>query len=623
MKKPIILLLLLTLSLSLHSQNKYTRDADRLFARYEYLDAAQAYLQLVNQGKADQYVHEQLAESYYQIFNSKEAIKWYAKLTEEKQPAETYFKYAQMLKAEGNYSAADKQMATFAAMAPNDSRAKAFKSNSNYVSEIKSQPKLYTVKSAQISSENSDYGPVLTQDNEVHFASARNAAQNRSRGWIGEPYYDLYKATYNANGTLSEATAVSELNTRWNDGPATLSADGNTMYYGSESYNENQYAKDKVNKLRIGTMYLYRAYNENGKWGNSQPLPFNSTEYSVRNPSLSKDGKTLYFSSNMPGGKGGEDIWKVSINNGQFGTPENLGDKVNTEADESFPYISDNNDLYFSSNGKQGLGGFDVYKINLSKDASAKNLGEPVNTEKDDFSFSYNDSKKVGFFSSNRSGNDNLYLADPVCGIEIKAIVRNAKTGKTIEDAQVNYVESNGAAIESKTSNRNGEAFFGGKCDTAYALQVSKTGYENGVFNIAKSAGGEVVVYADMQPIAPVLTDKEVVLQPIYFEFDMHNITAQAAEELDKLVAVMNEKPEMVIYAKSHTDNRGSDRYNMNLSDRRAKATVQYIISKGINKDRISGKGFGESEPKADCGKDCTEEQHAQNRRSEFMIVKK
>jgi outer membrane protein OmpA-like peptidoglycan-associated protein len=183
-------------------------------------------------------------------------------------------------------------------------------------------------------------------------------------------------------------------------------------------------------------------------------------------------------------------------------------------------------------------------------------------------------------------------------------------------------VDEKQKTITNQTTASNGETLSGVLCNTAYSAQVSKQGYESGVFEVAKAENDQVVVEALLNPIMPIITEKEVILQPIYFEYDKSNITADGAAELNKLIIVMNENPNMIIFAKSHTDSRGSDNYNMKLSDRRAKATVQYLISKGIPKERISGQGFGESEPKVAC-KSCTEEEHAQNRRSEFLIVKK
>jgi outer membrane protein OmpA-like peptidoglycan-associated protein len=621
MKKIYLTLSFVIASGLLSAQNKDTKTADKLFDRYEYVDAANEYLKLTENGKADNYVYKQLADSYYNVFNSKEAVKWFAKATKEKQDAETYYKYAQMLKAEGNYAEADKQMKQFVNLVPNDQRAKAFVSNPQYLPNLKSQSKLFDIVKSDISSDKTDFGAVLTNDNNVYFSSARNTSK-RSSNWNDEPYLDLYKATFNSNKTISEAVAVDALNTKWHDGPASISTDGNTIYYGSESFNEKEYIKDKEKKAKFGKIYLYKATKNGGEWSNSKPLPFNNSSYDVRNPSISKDGKTLYFSSNMPGGFGGEDIWKVSVNGDEYGTPENLGAKINTEANESFPFITDDNVLFFSSNGKQGFGGLDVFKFDLSKDSDAVNVGAPVNSEKDDFSFTYNSTKKIGFFSSNRAGIDDIYIADPICGVQAIAIIKDAKSGLVIEEAKVVLVDEKEKVISNLHTVSNGSAVFGVNCNKLYNFQVSKQGYENAVGVVAKTDGGEVIVEIKMQPILPIITENEVILQPIFFEYNKSNITQQGATELDKLVQVMSEYPNMVIFAKSHTDSRGSDKYNLNLSNRRAKSTVQYLVSKGIAKDRISGQGFGESEPKVVC-ENCTEDEHAQNRRSEFLIVKK
>lgn len=605
------------------AQTKDTKAADKLFDRYEYTEAANEYLKLADKGKADAYVNKQLAECYYNVFNSKEAVVWYAKVVQEPQEAETYYKYAQMLKAEGKYAEADKQMEKFASLAPKDQRAIAFKANKNYLSDLKGQTKLFDIQSSDISSDKSDFGAVLASDNTLYFTSARNTSR-KTHGWNDEPYLDLYKATYNANGTISEATEIDELNTKWHDEPLTITADGNTVYFASESFNEGQFEKEKATyqRLKVGKIYLYRATKEGEKWTNKKPLPFNDATYSVRNPSISKDGKTLYFSSDMPGGIGGEDIWKVSVNGDEYGTPENLGTLVNTEGNESFPFIADDNVLYFSSDSKQGFGGLDVYKVDLNKKDKAVNLGAPVNGEKDDFSFAYNKAKKVAFFSSNRTGVDNIYIATPVCGVNGLVIVKNAKTGAVLEGATIMALDDKNTTVATKTSAMDGKSSFTLLCEKAYSFQASKSGFDPAVVTLNPTEGGNAIVEVLLEPIKPIITETEVILQPIFFEFDKSNITAQGAEELDKLVEVMNEHPEMVIFVKSHTDSRGSDKYNLNLSDRRAKATVQYVISKGISKERITGQGFGETEPKVDCKK-CTDEQYAQNRRSEFMIVKK
>ncbi len=604
------------------AQNKDTKTADKLFGRYEYVDAAKEYLKLVENGKSDGYVYKQLADSYFNVFNTAEAAKWYAKAIETNQDAETYYRYAQMLKANGKYEEANKQMQKFAGLAPNDSRAKAFKENPNYIPRLLDKAKQYNVNSLEVSSDKSDFGPVLYDDNSFYFTSARNGAR-KTYGWTEEPYLDIYRADYNEDGTISNASAVSSLNSKWHDGPITISADGNTAYFSSESFKEKESEKVKELKAKFSQVYLFKATKTGDTWGNITALPFNSKEYSCANPSLSRDGKTLYFSSNMPNGLGGNDIWKVAVNaDGSFGTPENLGSKVNTEGNESFPFIADDNKtLYFSSTGRPGLGGLDVFEIDLTK-GEAVNLGRPVNSEKDDFSFSFNSKKNVGFLASNRNGNDDIFGAVPVCGVDVITMVTDAKTGKALSGAKVAILDDKKNVIATETTTANGEIKYRVECDKPYVVQAAKDGYESNTFAVAKSKGPTTKVDAALQPIDVIVTPTEIVLKPIYFEFNKSNITQEGAFELDKLVQVMKNNDQLVILAKSHTDNRGSDKYNLNLSDRRAKATVQYIISKGIDAKRISGKGMGELEPKVDCGNNCSEEQHAQNRRSEFLIVK-
>jgi len=349
----------------------------------------------------------------------------------------------------------------------------------------------------------------------------------------------------------------------------------------------------------------------------------NNKDYNVGNPSLSKDGKTLYFSSNMPGTLGESDIWKVQITgDNSYTTPENLGNKINTEGIENFPFITDDNKLYFSSDSKQGFGGLDVFVVDLSKNTEVKNVGKPVNSEKDDFSFSFNKEQNIGFYSSNKNGQDDIFMAIPVCGVQIKTTIKNAKTSELLTNATVVILDNRNNVIETKYTTAEGFVEYAVDCDKVYALQVTKDGFVSKTATVDKSKGGELPIEIALDPIDVIVTETEVILDNIFFEYNKSNITKEGAFELDKLVQVMKNNTNMIIVVKSHTDNRGSDQFNMNLSERRAKATVQYVISKGISKDRISGKGYGESEPKEAC-ESCTEEQHAKNRRSEFIIVKK
>lgn len=622
MRNLYITLSFMFVSITVAAQNDDTKNADRLFGRFEYADAAKEYLKLANSGKGNPYVYKQLAESYYNVSDAQNAAKWYAKALESKQDAETYYRYAQMLKAQGKYEEANKQMQKFAAMAPNDQRALEFKKDPDYLPKLKSQTKLYDEKLLPELSDDkySSFGAVAV-GNTVYFTSSRNLAR-KTYGRNEEPYLDMYQATINSNGTFSNPTPISDINTKWHDGPATVTADGKTMYFASESFKDGKFESNKPGQ-RTGFIYLFRATNVNGKWTDIQPVPFNGEEWSTGNPSVSKDGKTLYFASNMPGSIGGTDIWKVDVlGNNKYSKPVNLGPKVNTEGRENFPFITEDNKLFFASDGRKGFGALDIFMIDLNSGGEAINLGAPVNSPQDDFAFTFDTEKNFGFFSSNRTAVDKIYKALPVCGVEAIVTVKDSKTGKVLSNASVAILDDRQNVIETRTSDSEGVVSYSIDCDRAYMIKASRDGYTGTSLPIDRTKGGKIDLSAALYPVDGLITEKGIALNEIYFEFNKSQITPQGATELDKLVQVMKTHPEMVISVNAHTDNRGSDEYNMNLSDQRAKATVQYVVSKGIAKERISGKGFGESQPKINCGEDCSEEDHAANRRIEFLIVK-
>ncbi len=611
-------------TLTLEAQNKETAKADKLYVQFEYVKATEAYLKLIDKGEKDSYICKQLAESYYNMFNPVEAIKWYAKTIATPQDAEIYFHYAQVLKANSQYEAASSQMVTFASKAPNDPRAKEFKGNPNYIPQLVEKRKLFDIELLKINSEKSEFGPILTNDGDLYFTSASQKSKKRD-GIKEEPFLDIFKAVYNQDGTIEAPTGLAQLNTKWHDGPVSITADGSTIYFARESFAIKSFEKDKKNHLKMGQVNLFKATKTDGTWTNILPLPFNGKNYSTSSPSISKDGKTLYFSSNMPGGKGDNDIWKVKVNSdGSYGMPENMGESVNTMASEQFPFVTEDNILYFASSGKPGLGGLDVFSIDLNSKLAGKaiNLGKPVNSEKDDFSFSFNNKFSVGFFASNRSGNDDIYVANPVCTVENTTIVTNSNTGKVLENAIVTIHDNNKNAIETKNTTANGTVISTLDCNKSYTIKVVKDGFESGIFEMQPNKGGKANLNAVLRPIVEIVSPTEIVLNDINFDFDKSNITEEAAFELDKLVQVMKNNEKLIVFVKSHTDNLGDDAYNMILSEKRAKSTVQYVISKGINAERISGKGYGESEPKVNCQEKCTDEQNAQNRRSEFLIAK-
>ena len=511
MKKNTLLLVFVLTGFSLCAQNKETKNADKLFESLDYVEAVEGYLALVEKGNTDAYVTKQLGDSYYYMHKTVEAEKWYAKALQTKQDAATYYRYAQMLKSNGKYTESDTQMKIFSGLVPDDSRAKQFNKNPNYLLELLNKEKLFVVDKISVNSQRSDFGASLYGD-ELYFASARNES-NKIYGWNNEPFLDIYQSIYNSDGSYSEPIPVNELNSRFHEGPVTMTKDGNVIYFSSESFKDKLFEKDKTHKLKFGQVNLYKAFKENGKWGAVTPLPFNSKSFSMGNPSIDADGKVLYFASNMPGSLGGTDIWKVKVNNdGTFGAPENLGNKINTAGDENFPFVTDDSVLYFSSNGLTGFGSLDVFSVDLNKVEEPYNLGKPVNTEKDDFAFTFNKEKNIGYLSSNRSGVDHIYSSIPVCKGQILSVVKNAKNGELLANSKVVVLDATNTVLDTQMSNMNGEVLYDVECQKPYSIEVCRDGYVSKTLPVASISQGKVIVDAVIDPIEVIVTETEIIL---------------------------------------------------------------------------------------------------------------
>ena len=620
-----------TLNVSIQAQNSDTKRADKKFARLEFVSASKAYEKLVEKGKGDAYVYKQLADSYYNIFDPVKAEQYYAKALEmtDTPEAEMLYRYAEMLKANGKYEASNTQMDKFTQMNPSDVRAMKYMENPDYLPKILERGKKFNIQNMSFNSVKSDFGGTL-KDNTLYFSSARND-ERRNYGWNEEPFLDIYAAAQNKDGSYQPAVMLDEkINTQYHEDVVSFTPDGETMYFSRESFFDKDYQKDSITNNRYSQLYLYKATKTaSGTWDNVEGLTINNPNYSVKNPSVSSDGKMLYFASNMSGGYGNFDIYRAPIeSNGDLGTPENLGQKINTESQEMFPYISSNNTLYFSSNGHLGLGGMDVFYTKLldGRVGPVRNVGVPINSNADDFAFSIDEATEEGFVSSNRpggQGSDDIYQIkkiQPLCDVLVNVTVLDAKTQDPLT-AEVTLMDTQGNSLNTKTTTSGGKTEYMISCDETTGLSVVKEGYESKQETIAGTEEEETSITVYLDPIEEIIKEDQVVLNPIYFDFDKSNITKQAAFELDKLVEVMNKYPEMVINATSHTDHRGSESYNQRLSERRAKTTAEYVISQGIDASRITATGKGESTPKIDCKGNCSDEEHQQNRRSEFIIV--
>jgi len=628
MKNIFTLLLIFTVTLAT-AQNKDTKKADQLYDRLAYTDAAAAYQKLLKQGKAGRYVYERLANSYYFINDTKKAETYYKRVVKgRKVKPETVYSYAQSLKANGKFSESNIWMKTFATLAPNDSRAIEYLKNPNYVPQIMEDYARYEAKNLEsLNTEYSEFGGMVV-GKDFYFSSARNTTRKKYH-WDEQPFLDVYKAELVGDAIKNASLLEGDVNTKFHEGNVAITADGKRMYFDRNDYLDGKFDKSEEG---INQINLYYTEMVDGAWKGVFSLPFNSDEYSTGHPALSPDGNTLYFASDMPGGKGGSDIYMASIDsNGKVGSPKRLGDNINTEGKEVFPFIDSAGNLYFSSDGHQGLGGLDGFYAEAKGFGfgDAMNMGKGANSEADDFAFIYDANSKTGFMSSNRKGGkgaDDIYRikgVDPPCEVDMDINVVNEYTNEPIFGARLDLYDAMENRLSSKTAGEDGHGNLLAECEKEHLVQAVMTGFESNAVVVEASPNGKLSKTIKLRPIEAIIVDDKVVLNPILFDYNKHNIKPKAAFELDKLVDIMKKYPNMKISVESHTDTRGRAEYNRELSERRAQSTVQYVISQGIDGSRISGQGFGLDKPAVACGSGCSEAQHQKNRRSEFIIIER
>jgi outer membrane protein OmpA-like peptidoglycan-associated protein len=622
-------------------QKSSVASADKKYERYAYIDAIATYESVAESGYKDEKMFQKLGNAYYFNADLEKAAKWYAELfsINNDQEPEYYYRYSQCLKTLGEYKEADKMLEQFNKKSGNDLRAKLFVSNKNYLEEIKENSGRFNVTDAGINSEYSDYGSSFMGNNLV-FASARNTGgvSKKTFKWTNQSFTNLYSSEVKSDGSMSKPERFgNNINSKFHESTPIFTKDGLTMYFTRNNYLDGKKGKDDQ---RITLLKLYKANLEDGQWKNVTELPFNNDQYSVAHPALSKDDKTLYFASNMPGTKGQSDIFKVTINeDGTYSSPENLGSTINTEGKETFPFISDENELYFSSDGRPGLGGLDVYVSKIENDLSFKkvqNVGAPINGTHDDFSFMIDSESRNGFFSSNRVGGkgyDDIYKFTEtrklLCKQNLIGIITDKETDKIISDAKVSLFDENFQFLKAHISDDEGNYSFEVECGKKYYVRAEKIDFESneGTITIPKSYGKSIFSLELEKRIKPIGlgTDlaKTLNIPIIYFDLDKSFIRNDASFELAKIVAVMKQYPKLKIDIRSHTDSRQTAEYNEALSERRAKSTRDWLIKNGIEASRLTAKGYGESQLINKCadGVDCSEVEHQVNRRSEFVII--
>ena len=624
-----------------YSQKAKVASADKKYENYSYVDAISTYEQVASKGYKEEKMFQKLGNAYYFTADLVKAEKWYTELfaMNQNQEPEYYYRYSQTLKAVGNYAKADTMLEEFNKRSGNDQRGKLYAEQKNYLEDIQANSGRFEVADAGINSEYSDYGSSFLNNNLV-FASARDTGGvvKKVFKWNNESFTNLYFATIKPDGEMGKVERFDKsVNSKFHESTPVFTQDGKTMYFTRNNYLEG---KKQKSAKKIVLLKLYKATLEAGKWENVIELPFNSNEYSVAHPALSLDEKTLYFASDMPGTLGQSDLFSVSIHSdGSYGTPKNLGRTINTEGRETFPFISDENELYFASDGRPGLGGLDIFvsKIgDFSVLREVQNVGTPINGPQDDFAFLFNSKNRNGFFTSNREGGngyDDIYrfteLRKLTCEQMLSGIITDQETGIQLSDAKVSLFDDEFKFIKESSSDEKGRYNFEAVCGKTYYVRAEKAAYETKEEKVTiRNKTGKTELSFQLEKRIKevgVGTDlaKTLNIPIIYFDLDKSAIRKDAAFELEKILSVMQLNPKMKIDVRSHTDSRQTNKYNEKLSDRRAKATVEWLIKNGITSDRLTGKGYGESQLVNKCadGVKCTEEEHQVNRRSEFIIV--
>ena len=627
MKKHIYILasLLMVSGIALAQKGNLKR-AHKLFEMKAYVEAAEIY----ETKERSKEVLQNLADSYYYNANMEKAITTYRELfsrNTDSLDTDLRFRYAQALKGTKNYKEADVQLSKY--YGENVDTGAFIELNE------KTTPHIFSLNALDNTNSSSDFGLSFYGDNKVAFASARNN-ENPTYSWNNLPYLDLYSATLTSDGKLENVISFpDEVNTTSHESNATFSKDGKTMYF-----NRTNKSRVKTGDERIAHVKIFKAEFVDGKWTNVKALPFNSNTYSTEHPTLSKDGKTLYFASDMPGTLGGFDIYKVAVNDdGTFGEPENLGNKINTAQREQFPYISDLDVLYFSSIGHQGYGGLDVFRSNRVNGQfdNPVNLGSSINSSLDDFAYVVKENNNKGYISSNRMGRDRLYgfsrEENILTKYLVEGLVQDKKSKALLPNSLVTLFDETGRVLQDSIVGEKADYLFKIEPNKKYIIRGTRKAYIPQDVEFSTDSEGKIShnIYLSLKSFADAEElvkenekgDVQVELDKIYFDFDKSNIREDSAITLNVLVDLMKKYPSMEVEVSAHTDARGKDQYNLELSKRRAASTLEYLVSQGIDRSRLRSIGYGEMQPLNNCTKPgvCSKEEYDINRRCEFTIL--
>ncbi|TXE07399.1 OmpA family protein [Gelidibacter salicanalis] len=623
----------------LHGQERKMEKAAESYEQLNYVNAQKIYLDVAAKGYESEELFTKLANSYYFNAQYDQAVKWYERLFKLNATPEEdiiYLRYSQSLKATGQVDKAGTYYDTY--IVKNGSKMY-LRNSADYLKLIEANSGRYQMETLErLYDEGKITFGQYKLGNTLYFASTddTNTFYNRRSAWDGLSFLSLYTITLDSlnKATNGPKRLTTNLDSKYHESSPVMTADGNTIYF-TRSNTTNRTEKDD-RKLKI-----YKAVKKDGVWQDGEELAINDDYFSSAHPALSADGTKLYFSSDRPGGFGESDLYVSDINaDGSLGTPVNLGHRINTRGKETFPFVSTDNELYFSSDGHFGLGGLDVFYVKIYDYGYGNliNVGKPVNSYADDFSFGIDFHSKRGFISSNRSENvgefvhDNIYsfletapIVDVYAG-QIEGTVTDKQSGLPLSGAEVTLTDSNNMLFRKVTTDSVGHYLAETNKFDSYLVRVTKDTYDADEVMSKPNLEHQTIDF-QLQPNEVALEtgidlSKVLNIPMIYFDFDKATIRQDAKVELEKVLAALNQYPQLNLEIRAHTDSRGNDAYNQALSQRRATATLKYLVDNGVSETRLSAIGMGETNPVNKCtnGVSCSRDEHQKNRRSEFII---
>lgn len=634
---------------------KSMKKAEKLMNKYEYAKAANLYETKLNFAKASDKDLRNITFCYLQMNDIPKAEKHLGNLVKRASADEKDLKlYADLLKQEGKYSEAIEAYNNLGDKKYADAQIKSIKSAQEWLADTTNYYEVENVK--VINSANCDFS-LTNFGKKFLFTSDRFSIGNvktklANNSWTGTSYFKLYEAEI-SDGDVKNIKLLDEINDIYHNGPGVFDEKEQILYYtktktvGHKQKKSNpdptSWFPDKSYEVFTDRLEIYSAKLVDGQWTEITAFEHNKPEeYSLGHPALSPNGNILYFISDMPGGKGETDIYfSEKISNNKWTAPRNAGSSVNSEGKEMFPVIDKNGELYFSSDRHSGMGGLDIFKTTGSRASwsEPENLKSPFNSPKDDFGILFTEENEQGFFTSNRDGGqgaDDIYSfkyipppPPPIPSEMILAVTtwERLDDGKLVVADGINVLHCISTDPDHKMKVPNtgpGQYHVKVNCDAKYNV----SGFSPDFFAIQPQTIETVcetmsdTIHVQMI-FERIVLNKEIVIENIYYDYDKANIRPDAALELDKVVSLLEENPSIIIELGSHTDSRGSDAYNLNLSQRRADSAVKYIIDNGISKARITAKGYGETKLVNKCsnGIRCSEEEHQMNRRTEFKVT--